>query len=736
MSRQRDRLLFASILPMAALAAMDSGCSGDKGTPPDAGPPPPLVSGTIDAGGGELVHGNIVLIVPPGALSGATQLAIYREDGGHPFGVADAPAYRLTGLPGKFGAPMELRIRHGFDPGPGDSLTFFLGELREGHDWDGGVSWELAAARDSAGWCVAALERGALGSTTRATRDLWAAPAEDVEILEHTAGHFQIIYRKSEVGYQEAADALMTFESAYEGVLALGFQYERPDTVFPLDIYVMEPVTSIACHIAGAYGRGRFQIHPDLFAPGFNLVPVVVHEVLHSAQTFYDPRPPEQWNTLNQERLWLDEATAAYMETLAHGGDDYYPAGMTDSSYIAPLAGIAGHPDLKRSLYGYGMASFVKYLIEPAFAGQGTDRIIELYRRFDAGGDVTDAIDAVVNPPVAGWCLDMHRQLVEGRIYHEDPNGVIWWAWPINDLLSCEAGAAKFADVTVPDLGSGIAKFFLTGDEPDPLTALSVRAAVTARAGAGARSATGAGARAATGAGARSGAGESLSLTVYGRPQDGLPVRLAAGADSLTVGDWPHVRAACKDILVMVSRPYSTAAGHTGQAEVRVTVRVVLDPGAIDVTSLDGVIIEVKTDNMYNWGGPIVNDPILISADVAWHGDGFYAYGAEDTIVIRVNPTTLGLGEWYARVRYRSVGGNVILRQLGGHALPLNDWDENSLIYKVDGAGTCAALTHVFQSYASDFNEDPYHWLTGYSCRDGAALYDRSKAYVHLFRRR
>jgi hypothetical protein len=101
-----------------------------------------------------------------------------------------------------------------------------------------------------------------------------------------------------------------------------------------------------------------------------------------------------------------------------------------------------------------------------------------------------------------------------------------------------------------------------------------------------------------------------------------------------------------------------------------------------------------------------------------------------------MNPTTLELSGWYGRTRYMSIGGNVILRQLGGHALALDDWDANSLIYRVGGLATCGVLTHVFQSYAADFQEDPYPWLTGYTCRAGDALYSRSGVYLHLFRRR
>jgi hypothetical protein len=303
MPQPPDRFLYPAALGIAAPVVLGPGCGGDKETSAEPGPPPPLVAGTVDAGGGQLVHDCVVLTVPAGALAGATELAIYREDEGHPFGVAGAPVYRLTGLPSEFGAPMELRILHGFDFGAEDTLTLFLGEEREGYDCDKGVSWEIAAALDSAGWCVAALERGALGLGARQSGDLRAAVAEDAQVLKHTAGHFQIIFRTSEVAYEDAANALGTFESAYQGTLLMGFQYEQPDRVFPLDIYARVPAVSTACYISGPYGKGHFDIEPDLIAPDVLLMPVAAHEVLHSAQTFYDPRPPEQWATLKEERL-------------------------------------------------------------------------------------------------------------------------------------------------------------------------------------------------------------------------------------------------------------------------------------------------------------------------------------------------------------------------------------------------------------------------------------------------
>lgn len=699
-------------LMLVAIGCLQAGCGSDDPASPQPEPIRPLVSAAIDEAGGELVHEEVTLTIPAGALGESAELAVYSESAGHPFGETGIPVYRITGLPTEFGTPVTLRIRHDLAPTDDDSLCFFLGEEREAYSGGGGLSWRAAAGRDSAGWFVAELDRGALDLGEKADDGtVRAAVAKDLKWLDSDENHFELCYNPAEVDRQEAAQALVSFDNVYHLFIDWGFDFGDDDAIWPLNIYIRKPVKSIACYVAAPHGKGYFEFHPDLLQPGVNLLPVIAHEVFHSVQTFYDPRDPRTWGKLNQERMWLDEAAAGWLEAASHEDDRMSPLGMDDDNCAALLAGLAGHPTLPGDAYGYGMAAFIRFLVEDPASGQGEERILELFEHFKSGGDVTDAIDAVVDPAVSAWCVAMQRKWVDGLIYEQYPDLVFWYAWPIAGWLDSAVGARAFETLAVPDLGAGICKLFLEGDAPTNLTSLMVKAG----------SADAAQQR------------EALPITVYGRAPDSMPTLLAVGLDSLNVPDWPLVRQTYKDILVMVSRPYSTAPGHTGQRDIRVEAEVQIDLSAIDITRFTDVTIEVSTDNQYNGGVVIHNNIIMVEAALTWDGNGFFANTANRTFSIALNPATLALGNWSGSATGYTIGGNYYVRRLAGPGVPLTRWTENELIYVLRGVETCTLLTEVYSSLARDINTDPFNYLVSYTCHDGGVSYDQSKIYLHFY---
>ncbi len=702
-------LLFLPIL--ASLGFFHSGCGSDDATSPESDAPSPLVTGTVDDAGGELIHEEVVLTIPRGALEEAADLAIHVDSGGHPFAEASIPVYRITGLPSDLNSPVTLRICHGLTLAEGDSLTFFLGEEREAFSGGSGLSWRAVAGRDSSGWCIAELERGALALGRKNDGELQAAVAREVRVLTHIDNHFRLVYRSDEVARQEADQALLQFENTYQIFHDWGFRFGADPSIWPLDVNIRIPAKSIACYIAGPAGKGYFDFDPCLLQPGVNLIPIIAHEVFHSVQSFYDPREPAEWGSLNQERLWLDEATASWLEAVSEGSPDYSPFGLNDDNLLAPMGGITGYPGLSNEAYGYGMVSFIRYLVSEANPTQGNGLILEIFQHFATGGDVTDAIDDVLSPPVSAWCLDMQRQLVEGQLYPQDPHGLIWLYWDTVDLFGTALGSQETTTLTVPDLGANVYRLKLQPDTVPPLTTLMVEAgqadpALTT---------------------------ESILITVYGRESGVLPVRLAAGVDSLNVANWPLCCQTYEDILVMVSRPFSTAPGHEGKREIEVAVEVEIDPATIDVACFNHATIQVRTDNVFNTGDPVPNDGIIVTGPVNWTGSGYFTATATDTFAIHIDPGTLALGNWYGSIRGDN-GGNYLVRRLGGLGVPLSEWSGDELIYRIGGLETCNYLTHVFESLASDPQSDPYSYLVSYSCRDGEASYARSGIYLHLYK--
>ena len=690
-----------------------AGCSGDDPVSPRPSSTL-LVEGAIDGAGGELVHEDAVLVVPPGALAGETDLAVYRDSDDHPFGETAVPVYRITGLPAEIGAPLVFRFKHGVSPDKGETLLTFLGEYSDSFDAGEGLNWERITARDSLDWCITDLDHGASGAGLRERDgDLRVAAASDLEILSLEGGHFRIVFRPDQISREWAVNALQTFESGYESFALMGFETATNDTVWPLDIHLRKPPGIIACYLAAPFGKGTFVLDPDLGGLGSVPIPIVHHELFHAVQTFYDPRAPSQWGALNQERLWLDEATAAWLEADAVDSDEYNPMGMTLENYGALLAGIAGHPSLSASGYGYGMSSFIKYFMDEVNSG-GEEILAALYEKFAECGDVTEAIDAVISPPVSSWCVGMQREFMATGIFPYDDVGAYWLWWPEDGTVPVEPGGLSVTEHDVPDLGAGVARFIMDETPPADLTALEVEAR-----------------QAAAGAGP-----EALPIAVYGRRSNHQPVFIASGVDSLRIDDWPGIHGEFQELLVLVSRPFSTSEGHTGSRRISIELRAVVDISAVDITTFDSISIEVRTNNTYSNMGYLQNQPVHINFyhELGWTGNGFYADADLDTCIISVDSKTLAMGDWYASRDYRALGQEHFVRQLGGYGLPLDSWGEDFVFYVVYGEAVCDFLTRVYETRAFDVGQDPYQVLLDFSCMDGDFVWSGSEVSIQLYR--
>jgi hypothetical protein len=707
--RRQSLQLALIILPFLFLLPA---CGGDDGATPQDTPPEALAQGVVDNNGGLIGDDTAMLTVPRNAFDQAVNLALFEDDSEGPFPDPEARALRIEGIPYQLGAPLELRFQHGFTLEPGDSLAVFLGEEREAYSGGGGLCWHPIAGRDSAGWCVVNLDRGALPLANKSAAAVKVITSSDVAIADYEGGHIRVIYRSSEVQPQAAANLVTNFETAYSAMEGWGFTFGQAEGYWPRDVVVCEPPGSWACFIPGPGARGHFEIDPAYVQPDINLLPVAVHEFFHLVQTFYDPRDPEEWGSLNQERLWLDEATAAWLETTAIDVPGYYPQGLDGDNLTALLYGFHGSELLETAQYGYGMSPFIRYLVEDTENGQGEDRILSLFAHFKEHGDATDALEAVWNPAPTQWCLDMQRKLLAMEIYPYDTEGVVWWAWPWDGFLGSELGSEQSTTKTVADLGGALCKFTIEGDEPASTSALKIRA-MQADPGQPA---------------------EHLPLTVYGRPVDQYMELLATGTDSLTIDDWPALYATYSDILILATRPFITAPGLEGTRDVEISAEVVFDGSAINLAQFNRVTVEVKTDNLFtNASGVFYNDIISVIAPVSWTGSGFYTTTASDTFAIAVDPEALTVGSWYASEHGETIGGSYFVRRLGGTLAYFESYDGTSIVFSVRGMETCDRLTHVFESMARDEETAPYSYLLSYSCHDGGNLYDQSKIYLHFY---
>ncbi len=706
---------FALTLPLllsVAILALLASCGGDDGGSPSGGGEEALAQGQLDAAGGEIGDDTATLTVPAGALDEAADLALYEDSQPGPFAGLDARVLRLEGVPYALNQPLSLRFQHGLTVAKGDSLGVFLGEERQSYDGGEGVFWHPIAGRDSAGWCIATITRGALPQPGKSAAAVRVANAPDVAVTYLDDGHIRIVYRSSEVQSEPAGNLLLNFEGAFQAMESWGFQFGFDTGYWPRDVVLCEPPGSWACFIPGPAGRGHFEIDPEFVVPGGNLLPVALHEFFHLVQTFYDTRDTSQWGTLNQERLWLDEATAAWLEATSVDHEDYYPVGLDGDNMTALLYGFNGTDTLENDAYGYGMSNFVHYWMEDPVNGQDEDHLVHMFEHFKEHGDATDALESVWNPDPRSWCVDMQRKLMAMKLYPYDRDGVVWWAWPWDGFLDSGMGSEQGKTEPVPDLGAFLCKFTITGSEPEDLTALKIRAVQDDAAQ----------------------PAEHLPLAVYGRPESADIELLATGTDSLTVADWPALYERYQDIMILASRPFITAPGLEGSRDIRVSAEVVFDGSSLDLSSYNRVNIEVRTDNLFsNASGVFWNDIISVQADVAWTGGGYFATTADDTFTIPLDEGTMSVGPWYAVQRGTTIGGNYFVRRLGGTGVPFDHLDGESAIFVYRGEDACARLTHVFESMAADEHTAPFSTLLSYSCHDGGAIYDMSSVYMHFY---
>jgi hypothetical protein len=657
------RSIAISLLLILALAF--TGCGGDDpGSPDGTTGQVPLAEGTIGASGGELISNDVILTVPAGALSGDKDLGIFDDNLPHPMGDSWSPNYRLEGLPQQLGAPLVLRFRH--TGGQDDTLNVFLGEERVSKTGGEGLSWETVAYRDSSGWCIVELPRGPYDLGSKTNPVLYTTAVSGVYRMTTIPDHFEAVYSKPEVSDQQMEMLLNMMEFAYSAIYDLGFHFGDQNEIWPLEVLIREPENTIAEYISGPHAKGHFNISPTLLDSPI-LPHVLTHEVFHCAQDFYDYRPPEEWVTLNEERLWLDEATAVRVERYS-GGPDYITLGVNFDNYLAPLAGVAGHPDLETRNFGYGMSTFIEYLTD----NQEISRIHELYTAFPAHRNVVDCLQEVIDPPLSTWCLDFQRKLVTVDIVPIYAPGEMWNRVPMHSRIVPESGATIAQTVTVPDFGSYIHKVYFWESPSKVPTALKVQAAA------------------------------GVDLAVYARLDFQNPILVITGTESLVLSRFDELVEVSDEIIVQLTHSSATSENWDGQLAVDLEIKVIDDFGPSD---FEFASVSAQFQATWDTGGNPYGSLYMDGREGTWNGSTFTAEwdslaGADwrdwGRIEINLDPETLDILSWFAESNSEGYSSDYSAHyEIQGSEVQLTSQGEYSLEYDLRGASTCNSIANI-----------------------------------------
>jgi hypothetical protein len=111
----------------------------------------------------------------------------------------------------------------------------------------------------------------------------------------------------------------------------------------------------------------------------------------------------------------------------------------------------------------------------------------------------------------------------------------------------------------------------------------------------------------------------------------------------------------------------------------------------------------LPTAGMYfeNYGGYWDNNTFTMSWDVSDHGGSNY----RGTVLLTIDPETLAVTEFSASsTSLYWTGGPLAIYEISGGDLVIEEFDDNSHIYRVSGEAMCATVTNIYHRHEEDGN--------------------------------
>ncbi len=666
-------------LVLVVVMMLAAGCGGDGS--PTGGGPEPLAEGSFGDEGGELDGGDVVLNIPPGAFDLERDIAVYPGDDEAPFGGGE-PVYRVSGLPEQLGEPVTVRLRNQGARADGEETLVFFGEERDGIHGGRSLCWSHIASRDSAGWSIAQLPRGAYSMGEREDLDIQLIASSHAGFIQLPGdSHFRVYYNFLELEPEFPWALAEDFEHAFDAINQLGFNFGDQDSIWPLHVNIDTPRHSEwAEYYTGPWGRGTFVFSPTLEEPREDLMHFVVHELFHNAQDYFGTRHPSEWTTVDRDRLWLDEATAAALE--ASIGTDWVPVGGNSDNQLAPLAGIGGHPTLDDRQYGYGMSSFASYL----FAEQGDERLLALYEAFYQSGKATTALMDVMDPPLEEWCTDFQKEAAMLQVHEFLFGHLAWDLWP--DAVSNfdpTIGSLETTTLQVPDFGSGIWKASIDAGLPEENSDLQVTLLSSSDP-----------------------ESRPLDFVLYGRNDTESPVLLAQDRDGLLHDDWRTVQQTYEEIIIQVVRPFGTGPDYDNLTDVEIEVSVIEEGGTPEIPDFNRGRFQMQIESLLTDGTVIPSDVLsqqyasgTLSGNTfsaTWDSTGTFGVELSGHLTVNLARSPLRVVGWSYdwTWTYPDDPDTYKNYEIVGGALPLAGEYATYTYFRHEEDAVCESLSHVY----------------------------------------
>ncbi len=386
------RILFI-ILTIFFTNLFFQGCSKDSPTSPEKKETSLLASKMIDNTGGTLKTDNFEVIIPAGTFETRQEIKISVLSEDNLFSSnAISDFFVLDGLPTEFFKPVKVKIK--YNGTLSDTLFVAVGEHNFVNSLNGeATAYNLISATDSSGYLVTTLpvtinnelgKRTVNSSTNGDELSINLGAVAGYVSYKSPQGHFLINAPSSVI--TNAYDLAEYLETAYSKFQSIGFSYTKR-TKWPIDVTVKR-LSSDANEVYGYYinsvwgnNYGYMQFNFDKIDDTENIKVTAGHEFFHLVQSLYDPRYGYSKAKSPMPTYWLDEASSVWSESFFSSHSNYLSPIFSDNVFDVFKGAKTGNEKSTSEQYGYGMASFIKYIIK----NFGDNKIVDVYNNIYNG---------------------------------------------------------------------------------------------------------------------------------------------------------------------------------------------------------------------------------------------------------------------------------------------------------------------------------------------------------------
>ncbi len=384
-----------------------------------------LTSANIGLNGGTIKTDNIEIEIPSGAFQENSELKILESNEENSFGEnLSSDLFVLDGLPLDIAKPINIKIKYS---GTLSDSSFILvgteGFVKSANE--SSTSFQLLSAKDFSGYLLATippLSGNALGKIAsissingdKLSINLGAIVGYVSYVSQQ--GHFKINFPSSVL--TQAYDLADYLEAAYSKFKSIGFSYSKR-TKWPIEVNVKRLKSSVFGYSYNSVwgdNYGYMEFNFDKMDDKENLRVTAGHEFFHMVQSLYDPRNRFSKAKFFTPHLWLDEASAVWSEEYFSSNSNYVSPIFTDNSSEVLKGAKTGSVSDEAASYGYGMASFIKYLTKK----HGNSALVKVYENIYNGKDAFSALSQVLNVDVGYNWNSYLKNLYTFELYKND----------------------------------------------------------------------------------------------------------------------------------------------------------------------------------------------------------------------------------------------------------------------------------------------------------------------------